>query len=168
MKRVGKALAASVAVLALAAGLASWKARAADESAGRADKKGFVGDIESLARGSDDFRRVLYTGRGLQLALMTLPPGGSIGEETHGSGDQFFRVESGRGEVVIDGAASQVRDGSAVLIPAGAKHDVKNTGSEPLRLYTLYGPPMHRDKTVHKTKEEAESSRETFDGKTTE
>ncbi len=129
---------------------------------------GYVDDIEEAAESNDDFRRVLYTGAHLQLVLMTLQPGEEIGEETHDDGDQFFRVEEGEGEVVIDGVTHEVEDDFAVVIPAGARHNVINTGSEPLRLYTIYGPPEHRDGVVHATKAEADASDEHFDGKTTE
>lgn len=130
--------------------------------------KGFVGDIETLTEGNADFRRVLYTAKHLQLVLMTLPPGEQIGEEIHADRDQFFRVEQGEGEVWIDGAATRVKDGMAMTVPAGARHNVKCTGREPLKLYTIYAPPEHVDGTVHATKLAAESSEEHFDGKTTE
>lgn len=129
--------------------------------------KGFVGDIEDLTETNDDFRRVLYTGKHLQLVLMSLKPGEEIGEEVHETHDQFFRIEKGKGEVLIDGARTKVKSDDAVIVPAGARHNVINTGDKPLRLYTLYGPPEHRDGVVHKTKAEAEVE-EHFDGKTTE
>jgi mannose-6-phosphate isomerase-like protein (cupin superfamily) len=130
--------------------------------------KGFVGDIEKLTVENSDFRRVIYTGRNLQLVLMSIAPGEDIGEEVHDDRDQFFRVESGKGEVRIDGTATAIEEDDAIVVPAGARHNVVNTGSEPLRLYTLYGPPEHRDKTVHVTRAEANASEEHFDGKTTE
>jgi mannose-6-phosphate isomerase-like protein (cupin superfamily) len=130
--------------------------------------KGFVGDIEKLTVENSDFRRVIYTGRNLQLVLMSIAPGEDIGEEVHDDRDQFFRVESGKGEVRIDGTATAIEEDDAIVVPAGARHNVVNTGSEPLRLYTLYGPPEHRDKTVHVTRAEAHASEEHFDGKTTE
>ncbi|MCL4768164.1 MAG: cupin domain-containing protein [Hyphomicrobiaceae bacterium] len=130
--------------------------------------KGFVGDIEDLAEENTDFRRVVYTGKELQLVLMSIEPGGEIGEEVHGDGDQFFRVEEGEGEVLIDGNRSKIGSDDAILIPAGARHNVVNTGKKPLKLYTIYGPPEHRDGTVHRTKADADSSEEHFDGKTTE
>ena len=130
--------------------------------------KGFIGDIEDLTEENTDFRRVLYTGAHLQLVLMSLEPGEEIGEEVHDDRDQFFRVEEGEGDVLIDGTRSQIKDDDAILVPAGARHNVINTGSEPLRLYTLYGPPEHRDGTVHATKADAEAADEHFDGKTTE
>lgn len=130
--------------------------------------KGFVGNIEELTEDNTDFRRVLYTGKNLQLVLMSLAPGEEIGEEVHDDRDQFFRIEEGSGEIVIDGKANPVEDDIAVIVPAGARHNVRNTGSEPLRLYTIYGPPEHVDGTVHPTKAEADASHEHFDGKTTE
>ena len=128
--------------------------------------KGFVDDIETLTEGNDDFRRVLYTGKHLQLVLMALKPGEEIGAEVHETHDQFFRIEAGSGEVVIDGQRTAVKADDAVIVPAGARHNVVNTGSEPLKLYTLYGPPEHRDGVVHTTK--AEAVEEHFDGATTE
>lgn len=133
-------------------------------------KRGFSGDIEEATIANNDFRRVLYTGEHLQLVLMSLAPGEEIGEETHEDRDQFFRFEEGAGVVVIDGKENEVEDNFAVIVPAGAKHNVKNTSDEPLQFYTLYGPPEHKDKTVHKTKDQAEQDEENdhFDGKTTE
>lgn len=131
-------------------------------------KKGFVGDIEKLTEENENFRKVLYTGQYMQLVLMSLNPGEEIGEEVHDDRDQFFRIEEGSGEIVIDGVANPVEDDFAVIVPAGAKHNVRNTGKEPLRLYTIYGPPEHVDGTVHATKAEADASHEHFDGKTTE
>lgn len=130
--------------------------------------KGFVADIEALTEGNSDFRRVLYTGKNLQLVLMAIPPGGEIGEEVHEDRDQFFRIEAGRGEVRIDGQRTAVESDDAVIVPAGARHNVVNTGKEPLRLYTIYGPPEHRDGTVRATKAQADAQEEHFDGKTTE
>ena len=128
--------------------------------------KGFVEDIEELTTGNDDFRRVLYTGRNLQLVLMALQPGEEIGEEVHHTHDQFFRVESGNGEVWIDGKRTALEDDDAVIVPAGARHNVVNTGKTPLKLYTIYGPPEHRDGVRHATK--ADVREEHFDGRTTE
>jgi mannose-6-phosphate isomerase-like protein (cupin superfamily) len=130
--------------------------------------KGFVDDIEKLTEENGDFRRVLYTGKEMQLVLMALEPGEEIGSEVHEDRDQFFRVEAGRGEIVIDGNTSQVQADMAMIVPAGARHNVRNTGSEPLKLYTLYAPPEHREGTVHATKAEADADHEHFDGKTTE
>ena len=130
--------------------------------------KGFVGDIETLTEGNSDFRRVLYTAKHLQLVLMALPPGEQIGEETHADRDQFFRVEKGEGDIWIDGVATRIKEGTAMIVPAGARHNVKCTGREPLKLYTIYAPPEHADGTVRATKRAAETSEEHFDGKTTE
>lgn len=130
--------------------------------------KGFVEDIEELTEGNKDFRRVLYTGKHLQLVLMALQPGEEIGEEVHEDHDQFFRVEKGKGEVWIDGERTKIKSDDAIIVPAGAKHNVINTGDKSLKLYTLYGPPDHKDGVVHKTKADAEASEEHFDGTTTE
>ncbi|MFO7276540.1 MAG: cupin domain-containing protein [Pseudomonadota bacterium] len=130
--------------------------------------KGFVDNIEDRTTQNSDFRRVLYTGKHLQLVLMSLRPGEEIGEEVHEDRDQFFRIEQGTGEVWIDGKCTKIESEFAIIVPAGARHNVKNTGTEPLRFYTLYGPPEHRDGTVHPTKADAEKHEEHFDGKTTE
>ena len=130
--------------------------------------KGFIADIEEKTEGNADFRRVLYTGKQLQLVLMALRAGEEIGEEIHHDRDQFFRVEEGRGEVWIDGHKSKIEGDTAIIVPAGARHNVKNTGDKPLKLYTLYAPPEHADKTVHATRADALASKEHFDGKTTE
>jgi mannose-6-phosphate isomerase-like protein (cupin superfamily) len=132
--------------------------------------KGFHDDIEKLTIGNRDFRRVLYTGGHLQLVLMTLQPGEEIGSEVHADRDQFFRFEEGAGKVDIDDNSYDVEDGSGVIVPAGARHNVRNTGSGPLRLYTLYGPPEHRDQVVQSTKADADRrhQHEEWDGATTE
>ena len=130
--------------------------------------KGYHDDIEQQTTGNDDFRRVLYTGKNLQLVLMSLPPGCDIGAEVHEDRDQFFRVESGKGAVVIDDETTKIRAGDGIIVPAGAKHNVINTGKKRLKLYTIYGPPEHKDGIVEKTKEEAEENEEHFDGTTTE
>lgn len=132
--------------------------------------KGFHDDIEQLTIGNSDFRHVLYTGGHLQLVLMSLPPGCDIGAEVHEDRDQFFRFEEGEGQVDIDENTYDVVDGSAVIVPAGARHNVRNTGDAPLKLYTIYGPPEHKDKIVQRTKEEAEArhAHEEWDGATTE
>ena len=130
--------------------------------------KGFTGDNESLTLENNDFRRVLYTGQHLQLVLMTLSPGDEIGEEIHDDRDQFFRIEAGEAEIRIDGAATRLKADDAAIVPAGARHNVINLGSGPLRLYTLYGPPEHAVGTIRATREDAEASHEHFDGRTTE
>lgn len=142
-------------------------AQTAQTAKGKA-MQGFVGDIEELSEKNSDFRHVLYTGKNLQLVVMTLKPGEEIGEEVHEDGDQFFRVEEGEGEVLIDGKRSRIKSGYAILIPAGARHNIMNTGKESLHVYTLYAPPEHRDRTVHATKADADKSSEHFDGKPTE
>jgi mannose-6-phosphate isomerase-like protein (cupin superfamily) len=129
---------------------------------------GFVDDIEKLTESNTDFRRVLYTGKQMQLVLMALQPGEEIGEEVHDDRDQFFRVEAGEGEVLIDGNRSAVRSDMAIIVPAGARHNVRNTGSEPLKVYTIYAPPEHKHGTVHATKHDAEAQEEHFDGQTSE
>ena len=120
---------------------------------------GFITNIERDTLTNQDYRRVLFTGPHAQLVLMSLQPGDEIGEETHAEHDQFIRVEGGTGIVMLNGKKHELSDGSAVLIPAGVKHNVIATSSvEPLRLYTLYAPPEHPDGTVHHTKLEAEVS----------
>ena len=131
--------------------------------------KGYVVAIEKETKKNTDFRRVLYTGKHSQLVLMSLKPGEEIGEETHEDVDQFFRFEEGEGKVIIDGAEHRVRDGNAVIVPAGAKHNVINTSKlVNLKLYTIYSPPEHQDGVVRHTKREAMASEEHFDGRTTE
>jgi mannose-6-phosphate isomerase-like protein (cupin superfamily) len=132
--------------------------------------KGFCDDIEKLTEQNEDFRRVLYTGKNLQLVLMTLQPGEEIGEEVHEDRDQFFRIEEGSGVIDIDGVENPVEDDIAVIVPAGARHNVRNTGDEPLRLYTIYAPPEHKDGIVQSTKAEADARHrdEEWDGGTTE
>ncbi len=130
--------------------------------------KGFHVNIEDETVQNESFRKVVYTGPYMQLVYMTLKPGEAIGMETHGN-DQFFRFEKGTGEVVIDDNTYEVEDGSGVVVPAGAKHNVINTSdSESLHLYTIYAPPHHEDGIEFATKAEAEASDEEFDGKTTE
>jgi mannose-6-phosphate isomerase-like protein (cupin superfamily) len=130
--------------------------------------KGFVTNIEADTLENEDFRRVLYTAKNTQLVLMNLRGNEEIGEEIHEL-DQFIRVEAGQGLAVLDGVAHRLSDGSAVIIPAGTKHNVINVSdTEELKFYTLYSPPEHRDGTVHKTKSDAIEHEEHFDGKTTE
>jgi len=128
---------------------------------------GFVQDIEKLAVENDDFRQVLYTAKNSQLVLMSLKPQEDIGAEIH-KVDQFFRVEEGTGEAVLNGARTAIQAGFAVLVPAGVNHNIINTGTVPLKLYTLYAPPNHRDGVIHKTRSDAEGDPEHFSGKTTE
>lgn len=133
-------------------------------------KRGYCANIERATVDNDDFRHVLYTGEHLQLVLMSLQPGEEIGSEVHPDRDQFFRIEEGEGVVDIDGSENRVKDDFAVIVPAGARHNVRNTGDRPLRLYTLYGPPEHRDQVVQSTKEEADRrhAQEEWEGETTE
>ncbi len=129
--------------------------------------KGFVKNIEAMAVENKEFRRVLYTAKHCQLVLMALNPKEEIGAEVHEL-DQFFRVEEGTGQAVLDGVRTEIRPGFAVVVPAGANHNIINTGAGPLKLYTLYAPPNHRDGVVHHTRDQAEADNEQFDGKTTE
>ena len=129
--------------------------------------KGFVQDIEGIAVKNEEFRQVLYTAQHCQLVVMALKPKGEIGAEVH-TLDQFFRVEEGTGEAILDGVRTAIRAGFAVLVPAGTNHNIINTGSGPMKLYTLYSPPNHRDGVVHHTPADAEADDEHFDGKTTE
>jgi len=131
--------------------------------------KGFDVELEKETKKNTDFRRVLYTGKYSQLVLMCLKAGEEIGEETHPDRDQFFRFESGEGKVFIDKVAHMVKDGSGIIVPAGALHNVVNTSkSADLKLYTIYSPPEHVDKTVRHTKEDALAQPEEYDGKSTE
>lgn len=131
--------------------------------------KGFIQNIEESTKSNSDFRRVLYTGVHSQLVLMSLKPREEIGLETHPDNDQFFRFDAGEGVVIIDGVESRVTDGFAVIVPAGAEHNVVNTSdSEDLKLYTIYMPPHHKDKIVRSSREEAMANEEEFDGMTTE
>ena len=131
--------------------------------------KGFNTVLDKEALKNADFRRVLYTGKHSQLVLMCLQPGEEIGEEVHPHIDQFFRFEKGEGLVVIDGVKHAVKDGSGVIIPSGARHNVINTSkTAELKLYTIYSPPEHIDKTVRHTKADAVARPEEYDGKPTE
>ena len=131
--------------------------------------KGFKSNIEKETLGNSSFRKVLYTAKYSQLVLMSLKPKEEIGMETHEKNDQFFRFESGQGKCIIDGNEYEVADGDAVIVPAGAKHNVINiSDAKALKLYTIYSPPNHEDGIIRQTKEEAEAIDEKFDGKTTE
>ncbi|MBK7648262.1 MAG: cupin domain-containing protein [Betaproteobacteria bacterium] len=129
--------------------------------------KGFVQNIESLAVENVNFRKVIYTAKNSQLVLMSLKPQEDIGAEIH-KVDQFFRVEEGAGEAVLNGARTAIQAGFAVLVPAGVNHNIINTGTVPMKLYTLYAPPNHRDGVIHKSRSDAEGDTEHFNGKTTE
>lgn len=131
--------------------------------------KGYKANIEKQTLDNTSFRQVRYTSKHFQLVLMVLKPKEEIGFEVHKENDQFFRFESGTGQVTIDERVADLSDGDCVIVPAGARHNIANTSeTEYLKFYTIYGPPHHKDKTVHKTKEEAMSSEEEFDGVTSE
>ena len=129
--------------------------------------KGYITNIEKVTKENTDYRRVLYTAHNSQLVLMNIRPGEEIGEEVHNL-DQFIRFETGTGKVVLDNVEHDVEAEHAVVIPAGTKHNVINTGDTELKLYTIYSPPEHQDGVMHRTKEEASASDEHFGGKTTE
>lgn len=131
--------------------------------------KGYVVNIEDATKENDNFRKVLYTGKNSQLVVMSILPGDDIGEEVHDL-DQFIRIEKGEGKAVLDGVEHQVEDDFAIVVPAGASHNIINTSQdEPLKLYTVYSPPEHKDGIVHVTKEDALSDEDDhFDGVTTE
>jgi len=130
--------------------------------------KGYVVNIEKASLENENYRKVLYTAKHSQLVLMCLLPGEDIGEEIHEL-DQFIRCEAGEGKVIINGITHEMNDGTAIIVPEGAKHNVINTSSKPLKLYTIYSPPHHKDGLVHKTKAEADADQEDhFDGDMTE
>lgn len=129
--------------------------------------KGYVGDIEKETLDNNNFRKVLYTASYMQLVVMSIPAGEDIGEEIHGQ-DQFIRVEAGEARAVLDGVEHALRDDGVTVIPAGTKHNIINTGDEPLKLYSIYATPHHEDGTVHATKADAEHDHEEFLGDTTE
>ncbi len=119
--------------------------------------KGFVGNIEEKTVENTYFRQVVYTGQHAQLVLMSLEPNEEIGMEVHDVTDQFLRIEQGEGKVIMDGEEREVKNGDAVIVPAGTQHNVMNTSSENrLKIYTIYSPPHHKDGTVHKTKADAQ------------
>lgn len=131
--------------------------------------KGFNTDIEKETLKNKNFRKVLYTSKHSQLVLMNLKPKEDIGMEVHPENDQFFRFEKGKGKVIIDGNEYDVKDGSAIVIPAGAKHNVINLSeTDELKMYTIYSPANHKDGTIHATKKDAEEQKEEFDGQTSE
>jgi len=130
--------------------------------------EGYVSNIEKETLENDNFRKVLYTAKNSQLVLMSLEPKEDIGEEVHEL-DQFIRIEAGEGLAVLDGVEHKIKDGSAIVIPAGTKHNIINSsGSDKLKLYSIYSPAEHRDGVIHKTKAEAMADDEHFDGTTTE
>lgn len=131
--------------------------------------KGFHIDIETETVQNTNFRKVLYTGKNSQLVLMALKPLEEIGLEIHEENDQFFRFEAGQGKCIIDGNEYEVSDGIALVVPAGAEHNIINTSqTEELKLYTIYSPAHHKDGIVRATKEGAEANDEEFDGVTSE
>lgn len=131
--------------------------------------KGFSQNIEEETLANDKYRKVLYTGKHSQLVLMSLEPNQEIGLETHSENDQFFRIEAGNGTAVVDGNTYKLQDGTALIVPAGAEHNIINdSATEALKLYTIYSPPHHRDGISFDDRETAEASDEEFDGQTTE
>lgn len=131
--------------------------------------KGYIINIEKAAKENKNFRQVLYTAKHSQLVLMTLQSGEEIGEEVHNTLDQFIRVEKGKGKAVLDGREYKIKDGSAMVIPAGARHNVVNNSGKLMRLYTIYSPPEHKDAVIHQTKNDAVADiKDHFDGATTE
>ncbi len=129
------------------------------------NKKGYVVNIEKETLENENFRKVLYTSNYSQLVVMSIEPGDDIGMEVHGL-DQFIRIENGKGKAILNGQEYEIEDDWAVVIPAGVEHNIVNTGDEPLKLYTIYSPPEHKEGTIHKTKTDAKE--EHFDGETTE
>jgi mannose-6-phosphate isomerase-like protein (cupin superfamily) len=131
--------------------------------------RGYVANIEKETEANENFRKVLYTAKFSQLVVMSLKPAEEIGEEVHML-DQFIRVEKGAGKAVLDGVEHEIADGSAIVIPAGTRHNVINTSeNEPMKLYTIYSPPEHRDGVVHAAKADAMADKtDEFEGKTTE
>ena len=131
--------------------------------------KGYNTNIEKDTLSNNNFRKILYTSKHIQLVLMSLRPGEEIGEEVHTENDQFFRIEGGHGECIIDGNKYEIKDGDAIVIPSGARHNVLNIDNQTdLKMYTLYAPPHHKDGIVRASKKEAEDNEAEFDGKTTE
>lgn len=130
--------------------------------------KGFIGNIEELTKQNENFRKVLYTGKNSQLVLMSLAPGEEIGAEVH-TLDQFLRVEAGNGVAILDGVEHVIADDYAIVVPAGANHNVINKGATSMKIYTIYSPPEHKDGIIHRTKADALADTDDhFDGKTTE
>lgn len=131
--------------------------------------KGFHGNIEELTLENEHFRKVIYTAKNCQLVLMCLVPSGEIGSEVHSEGDQFFRFKKGQGKVIINETEYDVKDGDCIIVPSGAQHNVINTSTtDPLKLYTIYTPPHHKDAIIRTTREEAINNAPEFDGITTE
>jgi len=126
---------------------------------------GYVTNIEQKTLENEYFRQVLFTAKHMQVVVMAIKPSEDIGEEVHHL-DQFIRIEKGDGKAILDGEEHSLKDGSIVVIPAGTKHNIINTGSSDLKLYTIYAPPEHKDGTIHKTKADALENEEHFDGQT--
>jgi mannose-6-phosphate isomerase-like protein (cupin superfamily) len=133
-------------------------------------KQGYINNIENITKENDNFRKVLYTGKFSQIVAMSLKPGEDIGQEVHENNDQYFRIESGKAEVLIDGVTTEVEDDWVAIIPAGAEHNVTNIGDTDLKFYTMYSPAEHKDGITHETKAIAEERHphEHFDGVTSE
>lgn len=130
--------------------------------------KGYLINIEKATKENENFRQVLYTAKHSQLVLMTLQAGEKIGEEVH-TLDQFIRVEEGEGKAILDGVEHKIEDGTVIVIPAGCRHNVINDSDKPMKLYTIYSPPEHKDGVVHPTKADAlADKKDHFDGITTE
>ena len=131
--------------------------------------KGYKTNIEAVAVENNNFRKVLYTSKHSQLVIMSLKPKEEIGEEIHAKNDQFFRIESGKGICIIDGNEYELNAGDAVVIPAGARHNLLNRDDTlELKMYTIYSPAHHKDGITRRTKKEAETDGPEFDGVTTE
>ncbi len=128
---------------------------------------GFIKDIDAMAIENKDFRRVLYTAKSCQLVVMSLQPKDEVGMETHNL-DQFFRVKEGSGEAILDGVPAEISEGIAIVVLAGTKNNIVNTGMNALRLSTIYSPPNHRDGVVHHTRADAVQDGEHVDGGTSE
>lgn len=126
--------------------------------------KGHITNIEKETLENENFRKVIYTSKHSQLVLMSLLPGEEIGLETHADTDQFLRIESGTGKAILNGIETDISDGSSVTVPEGVEHNIINTGTELMKIYTIYSPAHHKDKTIHVTKADAEASSEHFDG----
>ena len=130
--------------------------------------KGYIADIEKITLANENFRTVLYTAKNCQLVVMSLKPSEDIGEEVHQL-DQFIRCEAGEGKAVLDGVESEIKNGTVVIVPAGARHNIINGSGSEMKLYTLYSPPNHKDGTIHLTKADAvKDEGEHFDGITSE
>lgn len=160
-------LVVALAILVVFAFYKSNTSRPNSQTSASANKNGSVLNIEQEAKQNINFRKVLYTAKSSQLVVMSLKPGEDIGLEVH-QVDQFLRIEVGQGKVILNGVEHDLTDGSAIVVPAGTSHNIINTGSTEMKLYTVYSPPDHLDGIVHKTKADALKSDPPWDGKTTE